>query len=184
MVAWRWKSTTSETWSHGGMIHMPPLTPAVHTSKEQQMHGAHHHRTAAERRAWSGKRVIFNFLLLNCLLFNFFVQRAPSKNLIFFITPFVLFVSLANYSLTLSQFYLIVRCAVWGHTKDHACLAFFYLFTYGFILHHELWCYDASSGGSGSSLIISGGYTDDASCLILSGVNCTSHTTTIQVGAC
>jgi hypothetical protein len=28
--------------------HMPPLPPAVHTSKVQQMHGAHHHRTTAE----------------------------------------------------------------------------------------------------------------------------------------
>ena len=85
LVAWRWKSFTSETWSHGeawSTCH-PALPPAVHTSKEQQMHGAHHHRTAAERRAWSGKRVIFNFLLLNCLLFKFFVQRAPSMNLIF-----------------------------------------------------------------------------------------------------
>ena len=86
LVAWRWKSFTSETWSHGeawSTCH-PALPPAVHTSKEQQMHGAHHHRrTAAERRAWSGKRVIFNFLLLNCLLFKFFAQRAPSMNLIF-----------------------------------------------------------------------------------------------------
>jgi hypothetical protein len=78
---------------------------------------------------------IFYCLIAYCLFF--FVQRAPSMNLIFFITPFVLFVSLANYSLSLSQFYLIVRCAVWGHTRKDHCLAF-YISIYGFVLHHEL----------------------------------------------
>jgi hypothetical protein len=87
-----------------------------HTIIVQQLSGEHDQV--------SGLFSIFYCLIAYCLFF--FVQRAPSMNLFFFITPFVLFVSLANYSLTLSQFYLILRCAVWGHTKDH-CLAFFYI---------------------------------------------------------
>jgi hypothetical protein len=90
---------------------MPPLPPAVHTIKEQQMYGTMEHTIITQQLNGEHDQV-----------------------------SVVLFVSLANYSLTLSQFYLIVRCAVWGHTKDH-CLAFFYLSIYGFVLHHELRCF-------------------------------------------
>jgi hypothetical protein len=49
------------------------MLPAVHTNKEQPVHGAHHHhQTAAEQRARSSKRVLFIFQLLSCLLFNSF----------------------------------------------------------------------------------------------------------------